>query len=164
MKKIILPLLVALFAFSSAYAADLKIGVVSIGDIMKTAPQVTSMNAKIKKDFGPRQAKLLASQKTLQADLEKYKKNASVMKETDRKALTDKITTEQGNFQQMSTTFQRDLQTERNKMMTNFLHQVQNVITSLAKKQQFDIVLTESNVPYYSKSLDITSDVMKALK
>ena len=83
------------------------------------------------------------------------------MSQKDKDAMQKKINTDQANLSQEATSFQQDLGKEQNKVMKGVLAQLNDIISSIAKKNSYSLVLDSQAVIYSSDSVDITKQVSK---
>lgn len=169
MRKLLLSIITAatLFMAGSALAApagtNLKIGVMDVNTILQKSPQIAAINNQLTKDFKPRQDKIVAAQKDLQAEVDKLNKNANVMNDADRNKLQDQIIADKANVQGMAISFQRDLQQAQSKSMQDFMAQLTTIVNDVAKKGGYDLILQRAGVPYANNSLDVTAQVLQEL-
>ena len=147
-----------------AAGANLKIGVIDVQQILQKSPQISVINSQLTKDFKPRQDKIVAAQKDLQAEVDKLNKNANVMSDADRNKLQDQINADKANVQGMAISLQRDLQQAQNKAMQDFMNQLTAVVNDVAKKGNYDLILQRAGVPYANNNLDVTALVLSQLQ
>jgi outer membrane protein len=165
MKKLFcLVLTTVLIGFSSLGFADMKIGVLDLNKVLMNSPQVKSMQVNLKKQFDPRGQELLNLQKALQGDLDKYNKISSTLKGDGLKQEQQKILDEQKKLQDSRNVFQRDLITAQNQAMQTILKQVETVVNRIAANQKFDLIVTKISLAYNDPKLEITDQVIAALK
>jgi outer membrane protein len=166
MKKILLLVLSIglLLGFSVARADNLKVGVLDVQKVMQKSPQVSVMQAKLKKQFAPQEKKITAAQKQLKADFDKYNKDQAVMKDADKKALQKKILAEQSKLRNLQTQFQQQLIAAQRTAMQSILKDIEGAVEDVAKDQKLDLVLTKASVAYNNPDLDVTDQVIKKLK
>ncbi len=145
-------------------AGNLKVGIIDVQQIMQKSPQIAVVNEQLTKEFKPRQDKIIASQKSLQDEIDKLNRNGSVMSPVDRNKLQDQIDADKSSLQSMSVAFQRDLSTAQNQAMQGFMSQLTADVNNIAKTQNYDLILQRSGVPYANPKLDITSEVLAGLK
>ncbi|MFN3235333.1 MAG: OmpH family outer membrane protein [Gammaproteobacteria bacterium] len=165
MKKLIAIMAVVVMALgvSVANAADdSKIAVVNVGKILHSSAKVKKATDQLKSEFSSRQKKIKAMQGDLQTELDKMKKDASVMSTSDRKKLEDKITTDRQNLIQQISAFQKDLNAAQQKAMKQVFDQLNGVISSVAKKGGYNMVLDKQFVIYSTSTYDITDEVQTA--
>jgi len=166
MKKILLSVVstVVLSFFAMTASADnLKVGVVDMQQILQKAPQITTINEQLTKQFKPRQDKIVAAQKTLQDEINNLNKNGAVMNVKDRNKLQDKVIQDRSDLQGTIVTFQRDLSTAQNQSLQSFNTQLNAVVGDIAKKNMLDIVIQRASTLYAKDSLDVTKQVLDEL-
>lgn len=165
MKKLLVGLIsmVVLLMMATANAASMKIAVVNMQQVFHKTPQAEQIKKSMQKRFGPRQKRIISMQKALQANVQKLRKNRSVMSAKSLKKLQQKILAEQRTLQKTQMSFQQELMKAQNTAMQSLLKKVKTAIDHIAKKRKFDVVLTTESVAYANDSLDITSRVIKAL-
>jgi Skp family chaperone for outer membrane proteins len=146
---------------SAGYAAG--IGVIDMQQIFTTSPEVKQINEQLKTEFADRKTKLDDMTKTLQADMQNYQKNKSVMSKTSLTDLEKKITTEQQQLQQAGIQFQKDVYAAQSEKTKAFLNKVKAVVKTVALKKDLTAVLPKGALLYYKADLDITSEVMSDL-
>ena len=165
MKRISLLLTALIFAFTStvSLADAMKIGVVDLQKIMRQSSQMKDIQSKLEKKFKPRRDQLVASEQKVKKDMEKFKRDQSVMSEKQRKELEKKIVKAQQEFEQQGQKYQQELSAEHNKAMEKFYGHVRDAIAKTAKDNQYDVVLQKDAAPYSNDKLDITDKVMKVI-
>ncbi len=151
---------------TQGYAADTAspapaIAVVNVQQLFQKSPKIADLNKQLQNKFKPRQDKLIAAQKSLQEEVDKYKKESATMSDSDKKAIEKKISDDQSSLSKDATAFQDDLRKEQNKIMKNVLAQLNQIISSLAKKNNYQEVLDAQAVIYAVEGADITSQVTK---
>lgn len=161
----------ALLGFSAAYAADevavpatSKMGVLDMQQIMKESPQVAALNKQLQDQFKPRQEKIVAAQKSMQNDIEKFKKDSTVMSNADKTKAEEKINAEQIAIAKMGQSFQQDLNKAQGESMQKFMGNLQNAVNDVAKQGKYSMIVNRAAVPYYNPSLDVTKQVLADMK
>lgn len=174
MKKIILPAIVSLgilLGSINAHAANtdtsasngLKVGIIDMQMIMQKSTQIAAINEQLSKDFKPRQEKLVATQKSLQDEANKLSKDAAVMSAADKTKAQEKFNKDRADLQNNMLSFQRDVAAAQNKAMEGFMKQLNNAVGSVAKTNNFDLVLQRAGVPYFKETMDVTQQVVTEL-
>ncbi|MDR3477798.1 MAG: OmpH family outer membrane protein [Gammaproteobacteria bacterium] len=174
MKKVLAILSsILLLAGANAFAADAtatpaastpaltKIAVVNVQQVLMQSSKVAKVNTKLQDQFKPRQEKLTAQQKTLQDEVDKYSKESPTMSQKDRDATEKKIGDEKAAFLKDAGAFQKEVNAEQNKAMQSILGQLSGVISGMAKKENYTLVLDSQAVVYASDATDITKQVAK---
>lgn len=172
MKKVLAILSsVLLIGGTQAYAAPVTatttagapvIAVVNVQQIFQQSPKIADLNKKLQSQFKARQEKLIAAQKSLQDEVDKFKKDSSTMSQKDKDDMQKKIVDDQTSLSKDANAFQQDLSKEQNKIMKGVLSQLNEIITSIAKKNNYTLVLDSQAVVYAADSADITKQVSSA--
>lgn len=147
-----------------AYAADpasISIAVVNVQQLFQQSPKIASLNKQLQSKFNARRDKLVTQQKTLETELEKYKKESDTMSQKDKDNLKKKVTDDQATLAKDAAAFQQDLGKEQNAIMKNVLAQLNGIISNIAKKNNYTLVLDSQAVIYSKDSADITKEVSK---
>jgi len=165
MKKIVVLLgifMCALTAQSFATVAiNSTVAVVNVQQVLQQSPKIKALNAKLQTQFKSRQEKLIAQQKALQEEVEKAKKDAVTMDAKDRDALQKKVDGDQADLVKEVGAFQKDLNAEQNKAMQSVLAELNGIISTLAKKGSYSLVLDSQAVVYAAEAADMTKEVAK---
>jgi len=135
------------------------IAVVNVQQIFQQSPKIADLNKKLQSQFKGRQEKLIAAQKSFQDEVDKFRKDASTMSQKDKDAMQKKITDDQTSLQKDAGVFQQDLGKEQNKIMKGVLAQLNEIISGIAKKNNYTLVLDSQAVVYAADSADITKQV-----
>ncbi len=151
------------FAANTPAGANFKIGVIDVQLVLQKSPQIAAINSQLTKEFKPRQDKIVAAQKDLQAEVDKLNKNANVMSDGERNKLQDQIIADKANVEGMALSFKRDLSQAQGKAMQDFMGQLTQVVNEIAKKGNYDLILQRAGVPYANSSLDVTNQVLQEL-
>ncbi len=153
------------FAATTTTATDTtsqpKIAVVNVQQVLMQSSKVAEVNTKLQNQFKPRQEKLTAQQKTLQDELDKFSKNSTTMAAKDRDSTEKKIADDKAAFLKDAGAFQKEVNAEQNKAMQSILGQLSGIISDLAKKSNYTLVLDSQAVVYASDAADITKQVAK---
>jgi outer membrane protein len=148
----------------SADVKDVKIGVVDVQRVIEQAPQVKKINEQLEKEFKKRQADLEKEQKKLQDEVTQLEKNQAVMSAADRGKKEEVLRRQQRNLRLNGEDFQQDANAQQNLQMQQFFEKLAETIEQVAKAEQIDLVLQRDGLPFVSEQLDITSQVVDALK
>jgi outer membrane protein len=163
-KKVIIGLLFASAMLgTSAFAGDLKIGVVSVERILTEAPQVDAVNASMLERFGPKRDELQAMEKEITKMQENYKRNELVMTEDKLNELKKELLTKIQELKQKETVLTQEVATVRNQELAVLQQQVRGVIDDIAKNGKYSLILSEG-VAYTDDKLDITDKVLDKMK
>lgn len=163
MKKLVLGLLLSGFLSSSAFAADLKVGVVSVERILSEAPQVEAVNTSMLERFGPDRDALKKMEKEITGMQENYKRNELVMTEDKLNELKKTIIMKIQKLKQKEAMLTQEVNTVRSQELAVLQQQVRAIIDDIATKENYTLVLSEG-VAFASPKLDITDKVLAKMK
>ena len=158
--------LVAVFGLvisSGLSAAELKVGVVQLQKLVGESSQSQKAQADLKRDFQPRETKLVNEQNELKKMEEKLEKDAAIMSDADKRKLQKDLIDRGREFKRGMDEMRQDYSMRANQEMAKIQKAVQEAISSVAKEQNFDLVLVDG-VAFARDTLDITSQVEAKLK
>lgn len=158
---ILISLMLSLVGFNAF--AEAKIGVVDLQKIMQTSSQMKTIQQKLEKDFKPRRDKLVAMEEGLKQDMEKFKRDGSIMSDSQKKDLEKKILATQQTFEREGQQYQQELSTAHNEAMEELYSKIRKAIAKVADTDKYDIVLQKDAAPFSSEKLDITETVIKQI-
>ncbi|GAB6139872.1 OmpH family outer membrane protein [Methylosoma difficile] len=142
--------------------ADLKIGFVNIPAVLEKAPQAEKAKKRLEMEFSPRDKQLLAQQKEIQSKEERMARDAAVMSESERSNLEKEILNKKRDAKRSQQEFSEDFNARRNEELGKLQRRIVEAIRSIAKDQNFDLLLTDG-VIYASEQIDVTSQVQQKL-
>ncbi|HSH72784.1 MAG TPA: OmpH family outer membrane protein [Methylophilaceae bacterium] len=151
----------------SASAADktdssYKIGYVVMDRILQEAPQVIEINKKLEKEIIPRRQELEKIAKQIKDTEASLEKDGLTMAEADRRNKERDIANAKLEFQRKQREFNEDLNLRKNDEFKSFEDRINKAVTGISETEGYDIVLF-GPVGYFSKRVDITDKVLKAL-
>jgi outer membrane protein len=144
-----------------ACADGTKIGIVDLQRIMQTAPQMKTIQDKLEKDFRPRRDKLVAMEEELKKDMQRFKRESTVMNPNQKKDLEKKIVASQQTFEREGQQYQQELSTAHNEAMEDLYSRIRRAIDQVAKEDKYDVVLQKDAAPFSASQLDVTDKVLK---
>lgn len=156
-------LLVALLLVLSGSVHADKIGVVDLQKIMQTSAQMKVIQEKLEKEFKPRRDKLVAMEEGLKKDMETFKRDASIMSQTQRKELEKKIVSIQQQFEREGQQYQQELSTAHNEAMEEFYNKIRAAIAKVAQTDKYDLVFQKDAAPFSVEKLDMTARVIQEI-
>jgi outer membrane protein len=166
MKQVISSLLlaVALLFSSVSFSGAIKVGVVDVHKLIEQSTEVKALNARLKKEFKPRQQKIMAAQHSLQQKAERLKREMSVMSESEKTDFQSKLVVEQRNLQRLQQDYQQDISLVQNREMKKFFTRLKAAVDKYARDNQYDIILQKDAAPFASAKVDVTTAVLHSLK
>ncbi|MBI2379982.1 MAG: OmpH family outer membrane protein [Gammaproteobacteria bacterium] len=147
----------------ASIAADLKIGVVNMREVMAKAPQREAITAMLKKEFTTRQDELRKLDKQIQGKVEKAQRDAPVLSAQQKIDIKRELEQLNTDFRLRQKAFEEDLGRRDNEEGRKLYLKVTQAIENIAKNGGYDIILARETVPYISERADITKDVLGAL-
>lgn len=149
---------------ASGLAAELKIGVVDAAKLMDASPQAEAARAKLEREFAPRNDTLVAEQKALKQMEDRLARDGAVMSDSQQRDLERDILSARRELKRTQDEFREDLNIRRNEELARLQKEISETIRELAREMDFDVILSNANVVYASKRIDITEPVLKRLQ
>ncbi|MBA2650584.1 MAG: OmpH family outer membrane protein [Legionella sp.] len=162
--KMSLMALVLSFCGTQVFADASRIGVVDLQKIMQTSTQMKEIQQKLEASFQPRRDKLIAMEKTLKGDMEKFKRDSAVLGAAQKKELEKKILASQQQFERDGQQYQQELSTAHNEAMEALYAKVRSAISTVAHNDKYDLIVQKDAAPFTSDTLDVTDKVIKEIK
>ncbi|MFZ0219290.1 MAG: OmpH family outer membrane protein [Candidatus Aquirickettsiella sp.] len=148
----------------SAQADEVKLAVVDMQVVLQKAPQIAKINDALTRQFKGRQDSIVKAQKELQKEASSLQKNAAVMKADERNTLENKLMIDERDLKVMEASFQRDLSKQQSESLHNFSQQLGSVVSKVAGQSGYDLVIQKGSTLYAKNNLDITQQILDALK
>jgi outer membrane protein len=162
MRLIVTALAAALLALAAApAAAETKIAVITLAQLLRDAPQVQSAEARFKGEFQKREDDLKAEGKKLEDDINRIRREADTMSPQQRTSAQNDLNTRKTNFELKQRQFGEQAQLRNNELQREVLDQVNRAIVEVAREKGIDIVVRDP--AYASEAFDVTGDVLKKL-
>ena len=158
----ILGVLLSLF-FTLSAQAEIKVAVVDQRLALNASQEFKEFNAKVKKEFQPRQQEIKDLQKQVEGLNEKLQKDGEVMSETEKDKLYERIKEKTETARLRG----KQLQDLKKKREVDFLKQIapkfQQAIKELAAVEGYDLVVQRESLLHFNTAMDITPEVTKKL-
>lgn len=151
-------------AAGSSFAEINKVGVVDLQKIMQTSPQMNTVKQTLEKQFKARRDKLVSMEADLKKNVEKFQRDNAVMSDSQKKDMQKKIMTDRQVFETEGQKYQQELSAAHNKEMEALYNKVRTAISKIAQDDKFDLIIQKDAAPYSASSMDVTDQVMKAIK
>lgn len=163
MKRLLVLIMSSLFALNVS-AAELKVGVVNLDQVLQKSPLALQLNTKISNDFQPRQDQLNTAQRNLQDTVDKLTYTAYKLSPQERADLQNKINIQRADLEKMSVALQKDLADAQNKGVQTLLAKLNTVVQQIAKDGHYDMISSSANILFLNNSINITQQVVDQLK
>jgi len=141
-----------------------KVAVVDVTKVLKDSSQVSELKSSLRKQFKPREDKIVKAQNDLRKNLVKLDRDHSVLSKSKLTDLKTDIKNQQKSLQKLQTNFQRDLFAAQDTGMQKILSALKTRIQSIADKKGLTLVLAKNAVAYAPPSYDITDEVARGFK
>jgi len=154
----------ALTIFSTAYAADVKIGIVDIKKVIHESKAGKSARALFQKEFeGKRQQ--IASREEFIAKLEKsYKENISKYSAKERAEKEEQLKKEAKELRRVKDDFAEELKKKENELTIRLLRDIHGIVKKISDEGKYTVILETGSVVYFTDAINITSKVIDRLK
>lgn len=162
-KKIMVFILGLFVAASVSHAADTYVVVVDYAKVLENAPQAIAANKRLEKEFEPRNAALISLRKNLHTLEERVAKDAASLSEAQLRKIERDIRDRKREIKRAQEDYRDDLTLRRNEELQNLQKRINGTISTLAKKEKYDIILAEG-VIHASDRINITDKVLGALE
>lgn len=153
----------AMAASASVQAAD-KIAIVDTASIFQQLPQRETVAKQLENEFKGRASELQKMEGDLQSKIQKYQRDSSTMKASDRSKTESDLTAQREQFTKKAQAFEQDNRRRQMEERNKLLSRIQDAIKSVANKDGYDIVIDANAVAYPGSAKDITADVLKQVK
>lgn len=148
---------------SGAALAETKIGFVDTVKLLESAPQAKSAQSKIESEFAPREKELVAMQREIKKLEDDLSRDGAVMSESERTKQERNVLAKRRDLKRSQEEFRDDLNIRRNEVLAKLQKDMFQAVVSLAKEQNFDLIMSQG-VVYSSDKVDITDSVLKKLQ
>jgi outer membrane protein len=156
-------LLLAAFFFQSVAWGGSKIAAVNLNSVMEQAPQAQLASEEMKDKFADKEKELLVRRDEIRELEKKYKRDKDVISTAEREKNEQYIRDQLRDFKRDSDNFTEDFNMARNEALDKLQSDVYKAIISVAEKEKYDLVLSES-VLYASNRVDITDKVLAEMR
>jgi len=165
--------LLTLFAAPTADAQDMKVGFVEPRAVLDRMPEMRAVAQRLQNFAERKERELTTKQQELQMEFENFQQRAGVISDEARATEEQRLTALDQEFRQMQTDAERELQEQRQSLMSPLLQQIQESINTVADRMGLDYVLNTTTSagdviilyvsPEVQAEYDITDAVMEEL-
>ena len=152
-------LLAALFATPAV--AEIKIGVVNMTVLQRSAPQIKAADAKFKAEFQRQEDELKAEAKKLNEDEKRLQREGDTMSAQQRATANKDLYTRKTDFELKARQYEEQKQAKYVALEREVLTKFGKAIEEVAREKGLDLVLRDA--AFFAKTLDITDAVMAKL-
>jgi outer membrane protein len=157
-------LLAALLAgLCPAAHAELKIGVVSVPQLIEESPQAKSAMQALQDEFMPRRREIETQQKELKAREERLTRDSAVMSEAERNKAEKDLRDGQRDLARRQNEYVEDLNMRRNEELGKLQRTLLQEVQTYARAQGYDLVIGDG-VLFAKDGINITTAVLANLQ
>lgn len=142
----------------------LKIGFVNASIILEKAPQAEEARKRLEEEFDERDLALVEAQKFVRELEDRLIDEGSDMSDGDRRKLEREIRNQKRDLKRMEEEFKEDFNLRRNEELGKLQRLVYEAIVSLAKAEEFDLIVNQDSVIFASQRVDVTEKVLERLQ
>lgn len=149
-----------LLSAASLSAAELKIGVVDIQDVLSKAPQIKTMNDAIQAQFKDRYEELSALQKKGAELQEKLARDEMTMTAAQKFEASRQLKALDSDFKLKQAFLQEDIGMANKQEQLKIMKKIQDAVTKVAADGKFDLILKSEAALHVNSSIDISDKVL----
>jgi len=167
MKKIMLIsiALLSMLFITNVFADTTKsFGIVDMQKIMHVSPKIQAVGNRLKAKFASQQGKIAAKQQQLKTLLTKLNRDASVMSNSAKQKLQNKIVDARKKYSSMLQNYEQGVMAAQQKEMQKIAGSIQSIAAKIAKQDNLGMIVVKQAVIYAGNAKDITDQVIKAMK
>ncbi|MDB9823169.1 OmpH family outer membrane protein [Deltaproteobacteria bacterium] len=165
MKKIFLGasclVLMSVICICSAYAADIKIGIIDTQKIMTQSKAAQDARAIFLKEVEENRNRLLAKQNEAQALQDELNNSRQEMTSSVLSEKAEKLTQEVKELNRMKNDLEEDLNSRETSLSQELLNEIGAVVVEYSKQENFTLILEKSAVVTSDDSVDITDQIIR---
>ncbi len=150
--------------FFSAYAGELKIGIVDTEKILRESVPAVKAKNKIEQEFLPREEEIGLMTQQAKVLQEKLEDDSITMDDTKRRDLERELANLSREYQRANRQMREDLSVRQNEEYGVILERANQAIRTVAETEQYDLILQKQDSVYRSPRIDITEQVIQALE
>ena len=160
----IMTLLTVMVLMPNVHAATTqKIGVVFPTKVMSESPQRASIIKKLEIEFKDRYVVLQSLGKSIQALEAKIKQDGELLSTEERTALQRQIQVKVSEYKLKRKAFEEDNRRRQGEEQAKIAAIVRDVISEIAKKDNYDLILNGEQVIFSKPAFDISGQVIQKI-
>ncbi|KPK79400.1 MAG: hypothetical protein AMS27_18060 [Bacteroides sp. SM23_62_1] len=150
-----------LICITSAYAADIKIGVIDTQRIMRESRVAQETQALFAKEVEENRNLLIGKQKELEELQEELNTKRLDMTPAVLSEKQQKLSRVVKEYNRMKNDMEEDLQSRDNELARELLTEIGVVVTEYSKKEKFTLILERTAVITFDDAIDITDKIIQ---
>ena len=148
---------------TGAIGAELRVAYVNMAKVLEDAPQATEASAKLEQSFSPREREIVALQREVRELEERLLRDGQGMTDVTRGGLELDLRSRKREVKRQQDEFRADLNLRKGQELAAIQRLVIDAIQGLAKREGYDLVLSEG-VVFASSRVDVTDRVLERLR
>ena len=148
---------------TGAIGAELRVAYVNMAKVLEDAPQATEASAKLEQSFSPREREIVALQREVRELEERLLRDGQGMTDVTRGGLELDLRSRKRELKSQQDEFREDLNLRKGQELAAIQRLVIDAIQGLAKREGYDLVLSEG-VVFASSRVDVTDRVLERLR
>ena len=166
--KVKMNLFIVLFAgllaiSTGVTAVEIKIGFVNTIELMAKAPQAEAARKRLEDEFSDRRQELLSIEKDIKSLREKHQRDRDVMREDAIRQLERDILNKERDLKRAERELKEDASIRYNEISMQLRQELLELINKYAKKNGYDLIVTEAAAAFAGPKVEITGQVLNAL-
>jgi outer membrane protein len=158
--KTALVLMAGLMMVGTASAKEMKIGLVDVQEIVAKLPQTTSIQNSLKTEFEGRIAEVQKLEKDIAFNQEKLKRDGATMNDQQKKTLQAEMEKQMRSYEQLARPLDEDYRKRQGEERNKLMGLVKTAIDSIAKKDNYDLILNAQAGVFVKPEYDISEAVI----
>lgn len=145
----------------SAFAADLKIGILDPQKIIAQSEKSTKYRAEFAKEFEVRQQEFLKKQSAAQALENELKTQGNTMTSEVYREKADRLRREARDLKRMQEEIEAELKAKEAELTRKFYREIKNVAVEYLEKEKLSLILEKNTTVASDDAIDVTDQIMK---
>lgn len=138
--------------------------IVDLQQIFSEAPQVTLLRDKVNDQFNARRENIAALEAAIKKESAKLNRPNAILKLKERKQILSDLFSKQKKLLKMQKELQDDVTFMEKASTETVIKQIQYISVDLAKEHHVSLILKKNIVAYSGNRLDLSLEVINALK
>ena len=164
LKFSVLIILLSVFVFAGrSFAADLKVGKVDIETVFQQYHKTAENKKKYEQEQNKQQAEITKRQDKIKQLNDAYEKQKDTLSADAKQTKENEIKKESEDLLTFAKNADQALETQKNKIVSETLKDINAAIKDLALKGKYDLILDSTAVLYAPEGTDLTQQVLGIL-
>jgi len=145
-------------------AQDYVVAVIDPNRVVEQSPQYEAARRELQQELAGREQKLASQQAELEELQSKLERDGALMSQEELQRLQNDIRNRDRRLKYAQSEAREEITLRQNELRTKLGKQVEEVVTELAKERNIDLIVSGDDVFYFSKRIDISTDVVERMK